>query len=433
MKKIVLAAVLLLNSILYADYTKMKISDYVNIVATQNRINIATDNYIKKDFDFYINKPIGGSTNLKVLKELLDSNGYKLVKKSDKYYVIKNKKELLINKIKIFNVKYADTKTIKEKCDKILLGYYKNIKTTITSNKDKKFTPMQEMKAGANSTKMDIKETQTRVNYSINVLDNKTIAVNYKDNFVPGIVETIIQSIDHKPKIIRVTCKIYEVSTNALKNLGAEISMNGTLGLKINDFSTSTQNGVVKLNAALGADTSNLNTLGINAVITALEKDGDAKLKSEPSVLLYEGKSSKLTQGKSFPIQEQNTQVNNTASTSTTTYKQQDTGLTLQIDFNQFRTGLIYLDFKLNILGVDSYDTQSKQLITFKRQLVNNMIINPGQQIDIAGLNTHNKSKSTGGIPLLKDIPYLGKLFQFNNKSQEDSMLIIQLKAELLK
>jgi len=183
----------------------------------------------------------------------------------------------------------------------------------------------------------------------------------------------------------------------------------------------------------LGSHTPNLNTLGINAVITALEKNGDAKLKSEPSVLLYEGKSSKLTQGKTFPIREQNTKVNNTATTSTTTYKQQDTGLTLQIDFKQFRSGLIYMDFKLNILGVDQYDPISKQLITFKRSLINNMIITPGQQIDIAGLNTHNKSKSAGGIPLLKDIPYLGKLFQFNNKSQEDTMLIIQLKADLLK
>lgn len=432
MKKIILA-VLLATSILFADYTQMKISDYVNIVATQNRINIATDNYIKKDFDFYINKPIGGGTNLKVLKELLDSNGYKLVKKSSSYYVIKNKKELLINKIKIYNVKYADTKTIKVKCDKILQGYYKNIKTTITSNENKKFTPMQEIKPGANSTNISRRETQTRINYSINVLDNKTLAVNYKDNFVPKIVHTIIQAIDHKPKIIRVTCKIYEVSTKALKNLGAELSMNGALGLKINDFSTSTQNGTVKLNANIGPNTANLNTLGINAVITALEKKGDANLKSEPSVLLYEGKSSKLTEGKSFPIQQQNTKVNNTASTSTTTYKQQDTGLTLLIDFKQFRTGLIYLDFKLNILGVDSYDTQTKQLITFKRQLVNNMIITPGQQIDIAGLNTHNKSKSAGGIPFLKDIPYLGKLFQFNNKSEEDTMLVIQLKAEILK
>ena len=435
MKTILLVTVLILlnNIALLADYTQMKISDYVNIVATQNRINIATDNYIDKNFDFYINKPIGGSTNLKVLRDLLDANGYTLVRKSPTYYIIKNKKDLLINKIKIYNVKYADTNKIKDKCNKILIGYYKNIKTTITKSKDKKFTPMQPQSLGANTTSMHVQEEQTRINYSITVLDSKTIALNYKDRFVPRIVQTVINSMDHKPKIIRVTCKIYEVSTTALKNLGAELSMNGSLGIKINDFSTSTQNGIVKLDAGIGANTHNLNTLGINAVITALEKNGDAHLESEPSLLLYEGKSSILTQGKTFPIQQQNTQVSNTASTSTTTYTQQDTGLTLSISFNQFRTGLIYLDFKLNILGVDNYDTQSKQLITFKRQLINQMIITPGQQIDIAGLNTHNKSKNKGGIPLLKDIPVIGKLFQFSNKNKEDTMLIIQLKAEMVK
>ena len=41
----------LLNNLLYSDYTRMKICDFVNIVATQNSINIATDKKIEKEFD----------------------------------------------------------------------------------------------------------------------------------------------------------------------------------------------------------------------------------------------------------------------------------------------------------------------------------------------------------------------------------------------
>jgi len=418
---------------LYADYTHMLISDYINVVATQNNINIATDNQIKKEFNFYINKPIGGKTNIAVLKEMLDSNGYALVKKSKNYYIIKNKKDLLINKIKIFHVNFADTKIIKEKAEKIIKGYYKNIKTTSISSKDKKFTPMKERSANDGNSDVKVQETETKLNYSINVLDNKTIAVTYKDRFVPQVINTIIKSIDKKPQVIRVTTKIYEVNTNALKKLGAQLTANGDLGVKFNNFSTDTSTGAIKLNAEIGSKVPSLNTLGVDLVITALEKKGDAHLMSEPSILLYEGKSSTLVQGKTFPIQKQNTQVNNQNTTSTTSYKEQDTGLTIKISFEQYRSGYIYLDFNLNISGVESYDQQTQQLITFKRELINNMIITPGQRINLAGLNTKNDTTSKGGIPVLKEIPWLGRLFEFEQEEHTDNMLVIQLKAELVK
>ena len=432
--KIVILALILCLSNLYADYTNMSISDYVNIVATQNKINIATDNYIKKDFNFYINKPIGGSTNLKVLRELLDSNGYVLIRKSKNYYVIKNKKNLLINKIKIYNIKYADTKNLKQKIDLILKGYFKNIKKTKTSRNKKNFTPLQERKNSDNNSNITTTETQQIVDYSINALNNKTIAVTYKDNFVPQVVSSIIRSVDVPPKRINVKMKIYEVSTNALKEFSNKLTLDMQAGgLKLGK-STSSTTGVLDLGLKYANGATNaITSFNLGSILTALEKKGKAKITSQPNIYLYEGHSSKLIEGKTFPIQQNSTSVINNNTTTSTSYVDKNTGLTLEIKFNEFRSGMINMSLKLDISSVQNYNPKDKQLITTKRSLQTDMIINPGELINMAGLTSAVHSKSQGGIPLLMDIPIIGKLFTFKKNIDDKNILIIELMAELVK
>lgn len=432
MKTVILVITLCLSS-LYADYTNISISDYVNIVATQNKINIATDNYIKKDFNFYINKPIGGSTNLKVLRELLDSNGYTLVRKSKNYYVIKNKKNLLINKIKIYNIKYADTKKLKEKMDLILKGYFKNTKKIKTSQSKKNFTPMQERKDTDNNSNITTTETEQKIDYSINALNNKSIAVTYKDNFVPQVVSSIIRSVDIPRKRINVKMKIYEVSTNALKEFSNKLTLEMQAGgLKIGGSSSSTD-GVVDLGLKYANGATNaITSFNLGTVLTALEKQGKAKVTSQPNIYLYEGHSSKLVEGKTFPVQQDSTTVSNNNTTTSTTYIDKNTGLTLDIKFNEFRSGMINMSLKLDISSVENYDPKDKQLITTKRSLQTDMIIDPGELVNMAGLTSAVHSKSEGGIPLLMDIPIIGKLFTFKKNIDDKNILIIELMAELV-
>jgi len=431
MKRIILIVILLISSA-YADYTDMSINDYVNIVATQNKINIATDNIIKKDFNFYINKPIGGKTNIRVLREMLDSNGYVLLRKSKNYYVIKNKKNLLINKIKIFKIKYADTKKLKLKIDSILKGYFKNIKKVKTSQATKKFTPLQERNNKDNNSKVTTTETEQKMDYSVNALNNKFLAITYKDRFVPKVVQSIIDSIDIAPKRINVKMKIYEVSTNALKEFSNKLTTDMQAGgLKLGK-SASASDGILDLSLSYANAVNPITRFSIGSILTALQKEGKAKVKSQPNIYLYEGHSSKLVEGKSFPVQQQNTTVTNNNTTTSKSFVNKDTGLTLNIKFNEFRSGMINMSLNLNINLVENYDVKDKQLITKKRSLETEMIIAPGEMVNMAGLTSIVQSKSNGGIPILMDIPIIGKLFTFKKDIDDKNILIIELIANLV-
>jgi len=431
MKKILMFFLLTVTS-LYSDYTRTKIQDYVNIVATQNNINIVTDKDITKEFDFYINKKINGSTNLNVLRDLLKSNGYLLIKKSENYYTIKANKDLLINKMQIFNVTYADTNKVKQKAEEILKGYFKNVVTYKDTSTRRETTPYKERQKGA-ADKAEIKEIEKRINYSVNILDNKSIAVTYKDEFVPQVVKAIIEKMDKKPHNIRVSIKISEVKKSALKELGTQFDIKiGTKNNTINSNS-SAADGIVNLALKTTDYATGLIGVDLGAAITALQSQGKSKVISQPSVLIYEGNSATLKDGKTFPIRNTATDTTNSNTTNTTTnYTKESTGLTITLKFKQMRCDLIFLNMSLFINLVQNYDINLQQLTTIDRELKNDMMIRPGQKVEIAGLTSKVKSDNDGGIPLLMDIPYLGKIFKYDKNIDNETILVMELVAEVV-
>lgn len=409
----------------YADYINMPIQDFVNIVSIQNRINIATDKKIEKQFSFYVNKKIDGTVNIEVLRELLDSNGFLLEKKNENYYLIVAKEDLLINQMEIFKIQYADTNQIKRQVDLILQSYFKNIKKVTTKTKDKEFTPMDEVdKDKSNSS---IQEIEEKMEYSVHVIDNKSIAVTYKDAFVPVVVKQIIEATDIMPIRIKVISKIYEVNTNALKEIGTQYNFSAQAGDYSIGGNINSQTGMV----SLGAQEVE-RTVDIGLVIKALEQIGKAKIQSEPSVLLYEGTASRLMEGKTYPTEQDSTTVSNNTTTQTTTISYQDTGTIMDIKFNQFRSNKIYLNMNLSITDVENYDQEKNQIITTKRQLQQELLITPGKQIFLAGLSKKYEYKNDGGIPGLMDIPWIGSLFEFQTIKEEKTMIIISIQADII-
>ena len=420
----IIIIILAITSLCLGDYNQ-KIQDYINIVATQNKINIVTDKKIDKEFNFYINKKITPDTSIIVLKNLLNENGYVLEKSNDKFYIIKSKDQLLINKIEIYKLKYANTKNVKHQLENVLNGYFRNIKKTTTTKKKNPLTPYQE------NTNLRVDEetveTEEKMNFSILALDDKYISVTYKDDFVPRVALKIIKTMDVNPIKIRVSLKVYEVNTNALNEFGSQFSINSQMGgINMNPLEG---------NIALGVSTAPVktNNIEISTAIHALIKTGDAIMTDEPSVTIIEGKKIKIAEGKTYPISVQSTDTTNSSTTNTvTTYENKETGLILYLHFKEFRSGIIFLTMNFKTVGVEEYDSNQKQIITTKREVNLDLMLPPGKQIDLAGLNHTTTKTIDGGIPFIQDIPLLGNLFKFNREQNEENTLVIQMTAHIV-
>lgn len=417
---------------LHADYNQIKIKEFINVVATQNNINIVIDKNINVEFDFYINQPIDKKVNINVLRDVLLNNGYILQERKDYYFVTKEE-ELLINKIEIFHLDYADTKIAAAHVEKILNSYYESIKTIKSTSNKKEFTPLEENK-NKDRQQTDEKQVSEKYNFSVTPLDNKSIAVSYKDAFVPQVVTKILRAIDIERKRIEIRAKIYEVNTNALKELGSQFGLfqsDDNFYINANTHKNILAKKVITT-VTDAAQSVNSFPLSITGVIKALEQQGNAKLTANPKILIYEGGTAYLNAGKSYPISTDSTTVQNNQTTSTTTFKNVDTGVTLALNFREFRANNIFLKFDLKIDNVENYNTTDNQIITTKRELRSDLKFEPGKEIDLAGLAREVNSDDVSGIPLLKDIPYIGKLFQIETHNKESSMIIIQLIAVLI-
>ena len=429
-KKIIVLLFLVIS--LRADYTQLKIREFINIVSTQNNINIVIDKNIDVQFDFFINKKIDKKVNISVLRDILYNNGYVLQEKEN-YYFITKEEELLINKMDIFHLDHANTKKAALHVEKILNSYFENMKIIKTKASKKTLTPLQENKINDGKQTSEEKQVSERFNFSVTALDNKSIAVSYKDAFVPKVVNQILRAIDIEPTRIEIKCKIYEVNTNAMKEYGMQFGLyqDGN-GFHIN---TNTHKNIITRNiiakAIDGTITQSI-PLSVTGMIKALEEQGNATIMAQPKILIYEGGQAYLNDGKSYPISTENTTTQNNQTTSTKSYKNVDTGITLQLAFKEYRADNIYLSFNLKIDNVDHYNTENSQIITTKRELRSDLKFKAGKEIDLAGLSRDKNTHNVSGIPLLMDIPWIGKLFQIETNNTDKSTIIIQLIAEVI-
>lgn len=117
--------------------------------------------------------------------------------------------------------------------------------------------------------------------------------------------------------------------------------------------------------------------------------------------------------------------------------KQEEIGLTITVTPRINPDGTVVLSFEetFQILGtpqevpgsgLDGASSRWPSPIT--RKLSGNISVNNGQTVILGGLVTQNKTESEGGIPILKNIPYIGKyLFGYTEYEDERDELLVFL------
>ncbi|MNF87204.1 Type II secretion system protein D precursor [compost metagenome] len=85
-------------------------------------------------------------------------------------------------------------------------------------------------------------------------------------------------------------------------------------------------------------------------------------------------------------------------------------------------------DIAPSVSGIDSSD-----LITNKRALKSTILADDGEIIVIGGLIRDSVRTQQSGVPLLRDIPYLGALFRWTRDTQTKSNLMVFLRPTIVR
>jgi len=106
--------------------------------------------------------------------------------------------------------------------------------------------------------------------------------------------------------------------------------------------------------------------------------------------------------------------------------------LTLRITPQINEGNAIKLDVEQEVSSVSS-SAQAVDLITSKRSLKTNVIVDDGQMIVLGGLIKEDFQDNEQRVPLLGDIPLLGYFFRYNATSKVKTNLMVFLQPTILK
>ena len=167
--------------------------------------------------------------------------------------------------------------------------------------------------------------------------------------------------------------------------------------------------------------------LNLGATIEALESRNMFEILSEPNVLAVNGQPATFLAGGKFPYPV--VQGGTAGSVPTVTIQFQEFGVRLnfvatltprgtirlelapEVSALDFSNGLLFQGF--NIPGIDV------------RRVHTEIELEPGQSFAIGGLMDRRTTELLSKIPILGDIPLLGKLFQSRNVQKENTELLI--------
>jgi type IV pilus assembly protein PilQ len=174
----------------------------------------------------------------------------------------------------------------------------------------------------------------------------------------------------------------------------------------------------------LGLMTQKIGSHLLYAQLTALEKEGKLEIRSRPSITTMDHRKAIIESGQEVPFQ---TVVDNEVNIE---FKKAVIKLEVTphvIDDNSIRLEIITskdeLDFTRTVLGNPVIITKNAQTEVY---------LLDGQTTVIGGLKKDKILQSQAGIPFLKDIPGLGRLFRNDAGSQEYEELLIFLTPNIL-
>jgi general secretion pathway protein D len=384
------------------NFKNLDIQDFIRVTSKIINKNILVTQNIKGKVDFISNAVVYKEDLLDILKYILESKGYTLIQTDAILRVVKTtdlskyQKKKKITKIKkiveVINLKHAESKSVFKIISEVL--------------------------------KQRIYKNQTAKPFlSLDEESNSIILIGSKLELEDFIL--LIKKLDINKPQVYVKARIIEVNEGRSKNIGLKYGLaGGELGSDgLFTFASNTGGSVVSSNLLKGSlDVTNLNRgLALGATINLLKSNQAIDIVSEPSLLCINNKESSIYVGetKSF-------QVGTTiGTTSTTSYKREDIGLTLKvkprISINNkvtLQISVVVEDAKELLSGQTNPDTSKKDIKT-------TAIVKNGEAVILGGYIKNTTDTIEDKVPFFGDIPLFGALFRNNKEVNTKINLVI--------
>ncbi|NJM26102.1 MAG: type II secretion system secretin GspD [Bacteroidia bacterium] len=222
---------------------------------------------------------------------------------------------------------------------------------------------------------------------------------------------------------------------NGDKNIGLLGTNFGAGGNNIISLATGAAAGTVSpgkgINFGLARETNGVYVLGFLARF--LESTGDGNVLSTPNLLTLDNEEAKIVVGQNVPFvtgQFTNTGASGGGATNPfQTIERKDVGLTLRVKPQISENGTVRLQIFQEVSSVQASSVNSASgLITNKRSIESNVIVEDGGIIVLGGLLSDEFSGNQEKVPGVGDVPFFGNLFKSEARTRRKTNLMVFLR-----
>jgi len=235
-------------------------------------------------------------------------------------------------------------------------------------------------------------------------------------------IQKLLERLDNMPMQVLIEVLVAEVSLTDGLEYGVEWALKHNK-VDINDFG-------VSFSAASGLSSSLVFDVDtdIFKLLNFLATKNDFSILSSPQVLVLNNEAATVNVGEQVPIVTSETSNVTSGDTSNRTVQYKDTGVILNVTPKINYDGIILLEIDQQVSSVKSETTGGIDSPTIStKSIKTKLAVKDGQSILMGGLIEKNESENESGIPLLKDIPFLGYLFKTKSTSYRKTELLVMV------
>jgi len=257
---------------------------------------------------------------------------------------------------------------------------------------------------------------------------------------VPSVLEQIadmIKRIDRPERQVMIEARIVEANTDFSRSLGVKWNLESTDKMNDGDL----QSAAVGLggsfllpltNPAVAGAAASISfgaldgNIDVDLRLSALEAQGEGKIVSTPRVTTLNGQKAIISQGTKVPY--------TTTSQDGTNIEFENAELKLDVTPEINPDGSVILDIKASNSAVGRiYETSNGETPSIdEKKAETKVLVRDGQTTVIGGIFVESEREQSTGVPLLKDIPFLGHLFKSTTKSKDRRELLIFITPRIL-
>lgn len=276
----------------------------------------------------------------------------------------------------------------------------------------------------------------------------------------------VIRALDVRRPQVLVEAIVVEISDSAARELGVQFLLAGREGSGVpfaaTNFSSNAPNVLAITGAVLGDEvapedsetldflreaalTSLLGPFGgaigfggniddalFSVIVNAVKRDQASNILSTPSVMTLDNQEASILVGSEVPISTGSV-LSDTNTNPFVTIERREIGVRLAVRPQINSGGAITLFLKQEVSSLDGVSTAAFSEPVFStREIETTVLVDDGEIVALGGLLDETETVDEERVPLLGDIPFLGKLFRNKARGRDRTNLMVFIRPRIV-